>query len=143
MHKFAVGLALVAGAALALPALAQKKDDPPKKVAIPANTFVKSQLSNQYLARQRLIGAKVVNKDGTAVGDIEDLIVGDGGRIEGVIMGVGGFLGVGEKKVGVRFSALKVTTADGKTTVSLPAATKAVLGTVEAYRRTGAVPKKQ
>ena len=138
MHKFAVGLALVAGAALALPALAQKKDDPPKKVAIPANTFVKSQLSNQYLARQRLIGAKVVNKDGATVGDIEDLIVGDGGRIEGVIMGVGGFLGVGEKKIGVRFAALKVTTADGKTTVSLPAATKEMLGAVEAYQPAGA-----
>jgi sporulation protein YlmC with PRC-barrel domain len=142
MHKFALGLALVAGAALALPALAQKKDDPPKKVAIPGNTFLKAQLSNQYMARQRLIGAKVVNKDGQGVGDIEDLIVGDGGRIEGVIMGAGGFLGVGEKKIGIRFSALKVTTADGKTTVSLPAATKEMLGAVEPYQRTGAATKK-
>jgi sporulation protein YlmC with PRC-barrel domain len=142
MLKFAVGLAVVVGAALALPALAQKKEEAPKKVSVPANTFLKAQLSNQYLARQRLIGAKVVNKDGQNVGEIDDLIVGDGGRIEGVLMGVGGFLGVGEKKVAVRFGALKITTADGKTTVSLPAATKEMLGEVETYQRTGA-PKKQ
>jgi|EndMetStandDraft_5_1072996.scaffolds.fasta_scaffold05892_2 hypothetical protein len=138
MNRLIVGLALVAVAWLALPALAQKKEEPEKKIAIPANTFIKSQLSNQYLARQRLIGAKVVNKDGVSVGDIEDLIVGDGGRIEGVIMGVGGVLGVGRKTVAVRFGALKVTTADGKTTVSLPAATKEMLGAVEAYQPAGA-----
>ena len=137
MNRLMVGLALLAGASLALPALAQKKDEP-KKVAIPANTFIKSQQSNQYLARQRLIGAKVVNKDGVSVGDIEDLIVGDGGRIEAVVMGVGGFLGVGKKTVAVRFGALKITTTDGKTTVSLPAATKEMLGAVEAYQPAGA-----
>ena len=134
MNRLVVGFALLVGAALALPALAQKKEEPQKKVSIPANTFIKSQLSNQYLARQRLIGAKIVDKDGVSLGDIEDLIVGDGGRIEGVIMGVGGVLGVGRKTVAVRFGALKITTADGKTTVSLPAATKEMVGAVEAYQ---------
>jgi sporulation protein YlmC with PRC-barrel domain len=142
MNRLMVGLALAAGATLALPALAQKKEEP-KKVAVPANTFLKSQQSNQYLARQRLMGAKVVNKDGTTIGSIEDLIVGEGGRIEGVIMGVGGFLGVGKKEVGVRFGALKITTADGKTTVSLPAASKEMLGAVDAYQPAGAAAAKK
>lgn len=141
MHKLALGLAVVAGAALALPAFAQKKEDPQKKTVLPANTFLKAQQGNQYLARQRLIGAKVVNKDGVSVGDIDDLIIADG-RIEGVIMGVGGFLGVGKKEIAVRFGALKITTADGKTTVSLPMATKEMLAAVEPYQRAGA-PKKQ
>jgi sporulation protein YlmC with PRC-barrel domain len=132
-----IALALLLSSAIVLPALAQKKE-PDGKVVIPTNTFFKGQQSNQYLARERLIGAKVVNKDGVSVGDIEDLIVGDGGRIEGVIMGVGGVLGVGRKTVAVRFGALKVTTADGKTTVSLPAATKEMLGAVEAYQPAGA-----
>ena len=137
MHKFA--LALLVSAALAVPALAQKKDDPKtdaaKKVAIPKNTFFKGQTANQYLAKDRLLGAKVVNKSGETVGTIDDLIVSQGGQIEGVIMGVGGVLGVGAKQIGVRLSALKISTADGKITITLPDATKEMLGAVDAYQR--------
>jgi sporulation protein YlmC with PRC-barrel domain len=139
MHKLA--LALLASAALALPALAQKKEEPKKeaaKVAIPTNTFFKGLTASQYLASDRLVGAKVTNKDGQTVGTIDDLIVSAGGQIEGVVMGVGGFLGVGEKKVGVRMGALKISTADGKATVSLPGATKEMLAAVPAYQRGGA-----
>ena len=62
-----------------------------------------------------MLGAKVVNKSGEAVGTIDDLIVTQGGQIEGIVMGVGGVLGVGAKQIGVRLGALKISTADGKT----------------------------
>lgn len=134
-----LALALLASLVLALPALAQKKDDAKKdaakSAAIPTNTFFKGQTASQYLAKERLIGAKVVNKDGQTVGTIDDLIVSQGGQIEGVVMGVGGLLGVGSKQVGVRLGALKVTTSGGKVTVTLPAATKEMLGAVPAYQR--------
>ncbi len=137
MHKLA--LALVVSAALAVPALAQKKDEPKteaaKKVEIPKNVFFKGQTANQYLAKDRLLGAKVVNKSGETVGTIDDLIVTQGGQIEGVVMGVGGVLGVGAKQIGVRLSALKISTADGKFTVTLPDASKEMLGAVGAYQR--------
>jgi hypothetical protein len=138
MHKILVSLAAAAALAVAIPAFAQQKAEPkaPAKVALPANTFIKSQEAKQYLARTRLIGQKVLNKDGETIGDIEDLIVNSGNEIVGVIMGVGGFLGVGEKKIGVRYSALKFSTKDGKTTISLPTATKEVLAAVEPYQRT-------
>lgn len=142
MHKLILSLAAAAALAVTIPAVAQQKADPKAakaaetKVAVPANTFIKSQEAKQYLARTRLIGQNVVNKDGQTIGDIEDLIVNSGNEIVGVIMGVGGFLGVGEKKIGVRYSALKFTTADGKTTISLPTATKEVLAAVEPYQRT-------
>jgi len=99
MHKFA--LALLVSAALAAPTLAQPKEEPKKgaaKVAIPTNTFFKGQTASQYLAGEQLIGVKVLSKDGQTIGTISDLIVGSGDKIEGVILGVGGFLGVGEKK---------------------------------------------
>jgi sporulation protein YlmC with PRC-barrel domain len=137
MHKLA--LALLVSAALAVPALAQKKDEPKteaaKKVEIPKNVFFKGQTANQYLAKDRLLGAKVVNKSGETVGTIDDLIVTQGGQIEGVVMGVGGVLGVGAKQIGVRLSALKISTADGKFTVTLPDASKEMLGAVGAYQR--------
>jgi hypothetical protein len=137
MHKFA--LALILAATLAVPALAQKKDEPKpetgKKVEIPKNVFFKGQTASQYLAKDRLLGAKVVNKSGETVGTVDDLIVGQGGQIEGIVMGVGGVLGVGSKQIGVRLGALKISTADGKTTITLADATKEMLGAVGAYQR--------
>jgi hypothetical protein len=139
MLKFA--LALLLTTALAAPALAQPKEEPKKEVAkkaaIPTNTFFKGQTASQYLASEQLIGTKVLNKDGQTIGTISDLIVGSGDKIEGVILGVGGFLGVGEKKIGVRLGALRISRADGKITIAFPAATKEVLGAVDAYQRPG------
>ena len=143
MHKLA--LAFLAAAALAVPALAQKKEEPKadaaKKVEIPKNTFFKGQVAGQYLAKERLLGAKVQGSDGQTVGTIDDLIVSQGGQVEGVVMAVGGVLGVGQKQVGVRMAALKFATADGKLTITLPGATKEVLGALGAYQR--ATPAKK
>jgi len=122
--------ALAAASALAVtPALAAD-------TALPPSTFIKAQSPDQYLAKDMLIGAKVHNAEGKIVGDIEDLILDDSNQVLGVIMGTGGFLGVAEKKVGVYLSALDITEKDGKTHVSLPSATKAVLDAVPAYERT-------
>jgi hypothetical protein len=129
MPKLAFALAAIAAVAFTAGAYAQSQ-----KVAIPPKTFYKGQESTQYLAKDRLIGAKVRNKDGQIIGDIEDVIVASDNRVEGVIMGVGGFLGVGEKKVGVRYAALRFETKDGKTTVTLPQATKEVLTALEPYK---------
>jgi hypothetical protein len=143
MHKLA--LAFLAAAALAVPALAQKKEEPKadasKKVEIPKNVFFKGQTAGQYLAKERLLGAKVLGSDGQPVGTIDDLIVSQGGQVEGVVMAVGGVLGVGQKQVGVRMGALKFATADGKLTITLPGATKEVLGALAAYQR--ATPAKK
>jgi sporulation protein YlmC with PRC-barrel domain len=48
------------------------------------------------------------------IGDVKDLLVNKGGNIDAVIIGVGGFLGVGEKNVAVPFNALKLTDKNGK-----------------------------
>jgi sporulation protein YlmC with PRC-barrel domain len=133
MQKIFLGLAAAAAVAIAIPAIAQQKAE--TKTAVPAKTFLKAQEAKQYLARTRLIGQNVVNKEGQKIGDIEDLIVTSGNDIVGVIMGVGGFLGVGEKKIGVQLSALKFETKDGQTTITLPSATKEVLAAVEPYQR--------
>jgi sporulation protein YlmC with PRC-barrel domain len=48
------------------------------------------------------------------VGDVNDLLVDKDGRIGAAIVGVGGFLGAGEKNVAVPFNALKLTEKNGK-----------------------------
>ena len=63
---------------------------------LPQGVFYTEQLATQYLARDLVLGAKVHGPNDKIVGDIEDLVMNDDTQIVGVIMGVGGFLGVGE-----------------------------------------------
>jgi hypothetical protein len=141
MNKIAMSLAAAIAVAATMPAFAQApKPATPAPAAtaaaaakIPTGVFYKGQGPTQYLAKTRLIGAKVLNKDGVIIGDIEDLIIGSDNKLDGVVMGVGGFLGAGEKKIGVRYDALKIERKDGKQTVSLPQATKEVLAALAPY----------
>lgn len=47
------------------------------------------------------------------IGTVDDVIVNDRGQISGLIIGVGGFLGVGEKDVAVTFNAVHAEMKDG------------------------------
>lgn len=64
-----------------------------------------------------LMDARVVSAAGEAIGDVEDLIVGPDGRIAGVVVGVGGFLDVGEKDVAFEMARLERATGEGGGTV--------------------------
>jgi hypothetical protein len=134
MRRIVLSIGAVALLAAMVPALAQEKAAP-SQVPIPKGVFVKGQVAGQYLARDRLIGASVHNATGHIVGDIEDLIVGANNEIQGVIMGTGGYFGAGEKKVGVRLSALQFSQKEGRTVVTLPAASKEVLSALEPFKR--------
>jgi sporulation protein YlmC with PRC-barrel domain len=54
----------------------------------------------------KLIGLNVYNND-DKIGDINELIVGKDGKIDAVVIGVGGFLGMGEHDVAVPFEKVK------------------------------------
>ena len=106
--------------------------------AMPAfadETFFAEQKPTEYLAKDRLLGANVHDKDGKIIGDIEDLVVDSDNKIVGVIIGVGGLLGVGEKKVAVSLPSLGIEAAGNKINVTLPAATKEALTAAPAYKR--------
>jgi sporulation protein YlmC with PRC-barrel domain len=122
-------------AAASTPAAAPTPTIAGPKVAIPGGVFYKGLGPQQYAARDKLIGANVVNKDGVVIGDIKDLIMNTSNEVEGVLIGTGGILGAGEKEVGVRYNALVFTKKDGKTVISLPQATKEVIAALEPYGR--------
>src|SRR5450756_1701103 len=72
----------------------------------------------------KLIGVDVYNDANEKIGAIEELIVDKSGKIEHVILGVGGFLGMGEHYVAVSFDKLKwVNEAVRSTSVSSAPAT--------------------
>jgi hypothetical protein len=69
--------------------------------------FLAKQASDDWLA-SNLIGQTVYNGQNEAIGDINDLVTDQGGKIVAVLIGSGGFLGMGEKDVAVRFEDLKL-----------------------------------
>jgi sporulation protein YlmC with PRC-barrel domain len=54
----------------------------------------------------KLTGVDVYNEANEKIGDIEELILDKSGKIERVVVGIGGFLGVGEHHVAVAFDKL-------------------------------------
>jgi hypothetical protein len=74
------------------------------------------------------------------IGEVNDLIIGDDGKITHAVVGVGGFLGIGEKDVAVPFDELAVVEREGDIRL-VYAATKEQLEAAEAYDRTAYDPR--
>jgi sporulation protein YlmC with PRC-barrel domain len=69
----------------------------------------------------KLVGLDVYNDAHEKIGDIADMIVDKSGRVENVILGVGGFLGVDEHYVAVAFDKLKWVNEPVRTSSIAPA----------------------
>ncbi len=62
-----------------------------------------------------IIGKQVYSSEATDaehIGDVNDLVIGENGEIAAVVIGVGGFLGIGEKNVAVNYSELQWVVAE-------------------------------
>jgi sporulation protein YlmC with PRC-barrel domain len=67
----------------------------------------------------KLVGVNVYNEANEKIGDINEVILDKSGKVANVILGVGGFLGMGEHYVAVAFDKLKwVNEPPRSTTVS-------------------------
>lgn len=58
----------------------------------------------------KIVGLGVYNNNNESVGSINDLLTDKNGKVVAVIIGVGGFLGVGEHLVAVPFEKVKFST---------------------------------
>lgn len=72
---------------------------------IPADSFAGAKV----ISANDFIGKRVYSKAGDDIGEVNDLIMTDNGSIRAVILGVGGFLGMGEKDVAVSMNAINMT----------------------------------
>jgi sporulation protein YlmC with PRC-barrel domain len=70
------------------------------------NRFMTNEGPNQWLVGN-LWNKSVYNAQGKAIGELKDVLIGQDGRIQALIVGVGGFLGLGEKNVAVDFNYLE------------------------------------
>ncbi len=81
-----------------------------------------------------LIGQSVYNSQDETVGDINDLVTDQSGKVIAVLVGTGGFLGIGEKDVALSFKDLRFTQdQDGKVKV-IANVTKETLASAPDYQ---------
>ena len=71
----------------------------------------------------KLMGLNVYNEANEKLGDINELIVGKDGKINAVVIGVGGFLGMGEHDIAVTIDKLKFVEEAVRTSSAAPSTT--------------------
>jgi sporulation protein YlmC with PRC-barrel domain len=74
-------------------------------------------ISDQWRA-SKLIGLDVYNDQNEKLGDIDELLVDKTGKVDGVVIGVGGFLGVGTREIKVTMDKLQFVNEPVKTQTS-------------------------
>src|SRR6266446_3325660 len=139
LKQLVVATALTCGAAVAY---AQTPPSPSPTTPMPrGNTATAPAVESTgdfnkagEMAGSAIIGAKVrddAKKE--AVGSIQDIYLDDSGKVKGVIVSVGGFLGVGAKDVAVKWEDIKFG-KDGKSLSLTTSLTKDALKEMPDYK---------
>jgi hypothetical protein len=86
----------------------------------------------EWILVSNLWNATVYGPNEERIGDVNDLLIKPDGKIEGVVVGVGGFLGVGEKNVALKLDRFKVMPeADGRARIIVSAKKEELEGAPE------------
>lgn len=96
---------------------------------VESNTAATMHRDGEWRA-SKLVGVDVYNEANEKIGDINEIILDKSGKVSHVILGVGGFLGMGEHYVAVGFDKLKWVNEPVRTATSSNAPAKNVDGSV-------------
>ena len=136
--KSFVAAALLSAAIISGPAYAQTAQ--PADRAAPAATTTDSAGSKMMLKGKwrasKLMGLDVYNEANEKLGDVNELILDKDGKINAVVIGVGGFLGMGEHDIAVTMDKLKFMETPVKTSSTAPAARDSTTGAATAPANT-------
>ncbi|MGF9758746.1 PRC-barrel domain-containing protein [Microvirga sp. 0TCS3.31] len=103
MMRMQLAAGLAATALLAGSALAQTTA--PTQPAGPGQ--VMTQMPRDLMRGSQLMGIDVYGADNQKIGDIDEVLVDRQGKIHGLVVGVGGFLGIGQKDVAIPFDQVQ------------------------------------
>ena len=85
---------------------------------------------DHQLRSSKLVGSNVYDEHNNSIGSIDDILLSQTDHAPNVVLSVGGFLGIGNKLIEVRYNKLKINN-DGH--VILPGATKDSLKAMTGY----------
>jgi sporulation protein YlmC with PRC-barrel domain len=116
MLKLACTTAILA--ALSMPAVAQRAE-PPSAPPVPtapvpnapamSNAQVQTAIPANSVTVTNWYKQSVYDPSDSKIGEIMDVLLDKAGKVTALIVGVGGFLGAGEKDVAVPFEAVQIT----------------------------------
>ncbi len=79
---------------------------PPPGPASPGAAAGRLQQTHGGWRSSKIVGTTVYNDSNQSIGSVDDLIVGQGGKVTDAVISVGGFLGIGRKLVSVPYDQL-------------------------------------
>lgn len=128
--------ALIYGGLLAttmlVPALAQTNPPPassnplaaqPSNPAPKTSATVAPKAQGDMWRASKLIGVNVYNDQNEKLGDISEILLDKSGKVDGVVIGVGGFLGLGKHDILVTMDKLKFVNEPVRTSSTTPSGT--------------------
>jgi sporulation protein YlmC with PRC-barrel domain len=68
---------------------------------------VLTEMQPNLMRGSRLMGIDVYGSDNQKIGDIDEVLLDRDGRVHAVVIGIGGFLGIGQKDVAISFGQLR------------------------------------
>lgn len=112
----------------------------PTLAQLPEQTAAKGQVVNEQLPDQwlasKFIGTDVVGVDKVKIGDVNDVLFDQNGKVIAYVIGIGGFLGIGTKDVALTPESFDVQTAtDGVSMRLRLITTKDELKTMADFKR--------
>jgi len=113
-----MGVAAAAAADTAAPAAAPSATS---DATTPSEVFIDKQ--DMGLVRApKLVGVAVYDSNNKNVGKIDDILLDHSGQVKAVVIGVGGFLGIGKKDVAVPYGSIHWQTEQRSVATSEPPA---------------------
>ncbi len=74
--------------------------------------------AGQMASADALIGKTVYGRDNNKIGEVDDVILDSSGKAKQLVIGSGGFLGIGEKKVAVEYNTANWDQAQNRINLS-------------------------
>ena len=76
-----------------------------------ANAQVISQQSPSQWLGSKLMGTDVIGPNNEKIGDVSDVLIDKSGKVDALVVGVGGFLGIGTKDVALPMTVFEIVPA--------------------------------
>src|SRR6516164_4696948 len=90
---------------------------PKASMSTDSGSVIAAQKPDEWLAT-KFRGTSVLGSDGVKIGSVDDILFERNGSIKALVIGVGGFLGIGAKEVAIPFKQFQVVSGtDGKADV--------------------------
>jgi hypothetical protein len=119
---------LLAAALMSSSAFAQTSA-PSANAPAPAATNITPKSNAGHWRSSKLIGVNIYNESNEKLGDISEIILDPTGQVTGYVIGVGGFLGMGEHDILVEPTTIKFVNEPARSAATAPSAATPPAGT--------------